>query len=204
MEVYYHITSATQYPALPEDNWEADFRRQFPCSHRPDERPLDVVLKDPGEDIALNTVAVGAGAIIRSDFLQMLGPEGARTLLLGHVFDADRKQLANRYTLGTDYTLRLRGDPRSTRQFCKQCGRFLYYPFGKLYVLQSDLRDQAVYYSEGLMYGLLVRGNLYARLKPLRLTKLYIARMPVLAKPEDGLPADLSQVTPAHLLPVRG
>jgi hypothetical protein len=202
MEAYYHITSATDYPASPTDEWEGAYRRDYPCWHRKNEQPLEMTVKDPGEDIALTLDVLGAAGIIRSDFLGLLGKEGSRYLLLGNVFDANGQRLACFHTLGTDYSLRLRGSKRSTRQFCKICGQLLYHPLDKRYVLQSDLRDRPLYYSKRLMSGLLVREDLYARLKPLRFKKLYITKMPVLEKPEDGLPADLSEVTPENLVPV--
>jgi hypothetical protein len=202
MDTYFHITSGTDYPAIPADEWASEFRRRFPCGHRPDERPLDVVVKDIGGNIAFNVVALASTAMIRSDLLDLLG-DNAKWLLLGNVFDMHGVQLSDVHTLGSDYTLRLRGGPKSTRQFCKQCGQFLYFPIGTWYVLKSDLRDRPLYYSKGLMSGCLVRGDVYDKLKPLRFRKLYIAKVDVRDEPEDGLPRDLMKVTPETLVPIR-
>jgi hypothetical protein len=199
MDAFYHITSAITHPAIPDDTWENRFRSQYPCGHRPTEHALDVMLKDVGEDAPLGLVSVGAGAIIRTHFIDLLGSAGQALLEFGKVFDTCGQCVAGIHTLGTDYTLRLRGGPKSTRQFCNCCGQLLYYPFGNRYILKSNLIDRPLYYGAGLMFGLLVKDDLYESIKPLRLRSLYIAKVPVFDIPQDGLPVDLSQVTPADL-----
>jgi hypothetical protein len=204
METYYHITSGTDYPAVPEDTWEMDFHRQYPCGHRPDEHARPVRLKDLGADLPLGMVTVGAGAIIRADFAELLGPSGRTSLEFGEVTDAEGKVVPSFRTLGCDYRVQLRAGPKSTRRFCTQCGRFLYYPFGTRYVLKENLCGRPIYYGEGLMFGLLIRGDLYKTVDWRRLKKLLIVRVPVLETPQDDLPADLSGVTPADLVRQRG
>jgi hypothetical protein len=194
MAKYYHLGSGATVPIQPTPEWEAKYRDQFPCLHRPTEDPLDVTVAEWPEDIALSFVARALVNVIRVDLLEALSPEAMQFLSFGRVFDRSMRLLPDLKTVGSKARFYIRGGPKSTRHFCNQCGRFLYYPLGPWYMLESDLDGRPIYHSSTLM-GIVVNEDLYDRVRKRKWEKLFVSRLKTRREPLDGLPGDLTSVT---------
>src|ERR1043166_4452174 len=146
---YYHVSSAARYIATPTAAFAKIFRQRFPCLHRPDDSAIDIDLESIGDSAPL-TACQGTGLdLIRNDFTAILGDDLLKNVELRPV----RKNgiiIPEYYCMGSPTRYRIRGGPKSTRQFCDECGRFLYYPMDEWYFLRGDLTGQSVYYGGGL------------------------------------------------------
>jgi hypothetical protein len=197
MQRYYHVATGATTLIEPTADWLEDYYRRFPCLHRPNSDAIDVAIQDPPEHLPLNCVNAALVNMVRSDLLEVLNPEATQHLSFGRVFDSSMKLLPELKTIGSKSRLIVRGGPKSTRHFCPQCGIFMYYPLGSEYLLQSNLDERPIYLTSPL--GIVIGDTIYARLRKRRWKKLFISRLKVLSEPVDGLPADLSRVTPANL-----
>lgn len=198
IDKYYQVNALTDDPAAPAKAWYDSFIQAHPCLHWNPEVAVDVILDDLGESAALTVVAAVGVRLARLDLLEVLCDDVGQYLTLGKVHSSDGKLINNYRTIGAvDRTLEIRGGPESTRQFCKICKQFLYYPMGSRYIVESNLTGQALYYAS--LGPLVIRQDLLARVDGRTWDKVEILEIPVIAKPLDGLPADLTQVTPANL-----
>jgi hypothetical protein len=200
MTDYYRLDSAAKRPAVADSDWEASYRKMYPCLHRPwgvANEAMDVVVQDLGENVVLNIVSVALITIAREELLDVLRPAADKYLRFGRIFDRAGRPLPS-VTLGSRDRLQMRGGPTSTCQFCPRCGIVLYYPMPKWYLLKSDITGQPLYYGSE-MTSLIVETSLARKVKKRGWKKLYITKLPVLEEPLDGLPRDLRTVTPEYL-----
>src|SRR5262249_27086787 len=157
--------------------WYEELRQRDPCMHRDLDAGTDIVIGQRGENVALNFVDGVLIEFARLDLLEILGPELEEHLILGRLLDSSRRPIEEFKTLGSSRPLMIRGDTKSTRQFCQVCGEFLYHPMGRWYVLQSDLTGQAIYHSKPV--GLVLNERLCEKMRRRHWKKIAIEEIPV-------------------------
>lgn len=148
---------------------------------------VDVALQQPPKSIPLNFVyGVGIG-VIRRDFLQLLGDESIRNdLLLGKVFDANGREVPEYATFRGRTRLMIRGNEQSGYRRCEVCGRHIYSPMGKFYVLSEAPGGRLIYESQ--IQGLIVGECTAEVVRQKKWKELAVRKLPVLDTPQDGKP----------------
>lgn len=153
-------------------------------------RPVDIELEWRPDDVPLNFVAALMLGVVRQDLLSALGKHTDGNLLVGKVKVKGSGVLHEFATFRGCHPLRIRGDHRSTRDACDECGRFKSFAYhDQEYVLTRDLDGRTVYQANGS------RLVIVERLRPLfepvsRWEKLTIEPLREVACPEDGLPPE--------------
>jgi hypothetical protein len=79
----------------------------------------------------------------------------------------------------------VRGDERSTYRLCTKCGKVLYFPFGKKYVVWPIRTETPVF---DLGFGFLVNAEVRDRLAGRRWNDVRFEEVDVVLQPRDGHP----------------
>jgi hypothetical protein len=166
-------------------------RRTWLCtgcaSPKPGIGAIDVTLQAPPQVVPLNFVFGVSVGIIQRDFLARLGIDpGSERLALGKVFDRHQQVLDNFLTFHGAIRPIIRGDTRSRYRRCDVCGRRIYSPMGKQYLLGEKLLPGQIY--ESNLNDLIVRGELLDRIKHVKSLDLAVLELPIFDSPEDGKP----------------
>ena len=133
MNYVFHLEPCTDSPFQPSKRWLAEFRRSFPCLHRPPWEGLDVEIDSLGEDASLTFVDGSGTVVIRDDLYDCLAGFFVDDYRFGTLTNTAGSAIPSYRTIGARSELRLRGDKNSTRTVCGVCGRCLYYPMGRTY-----------------------------------------------------------------------
>jgi hypothetical protein len=153
---------------------------------------IDVHLQQPPKNIAMNSVYGVSIGIIRRDFLNNFPEEAvAKDLFLGNVFDAQGREVPGFATFRGHIRLVIRGDARSSYRRCDVCGRHVYSPMGKYYILSGAPGDAVIYESQ--IQGLIVREDIAERVKQKQWKELGVRKLPVVETAQDGKPVFWSE-----------
>lgn len=192
---YYNLYPLSKTPGWPEDQWYKDgtkLRQCSGCSHALSKPgSIDAYLAYPPDDAAVNIITgVGIG-YAQVSLLEVIGVETmSMPLSLGHLY-AQGERLEDYATFRAEDLLFIRGEQvegeyGSKFRICPICGRLLYFPMGRRYIVASDLTSASVY--ETQLHTLLVDENAYQRLKQKQWKKLGIWKLPVKdIEPKDRL-----------------
>ncbi len=150
MNIYF-LNSGTSDPENPERTWLAAMKLSKLCPGclriKPGLSGLDVKLQFPPENIAMNVVAGVPIGIAKSKFLEELCAMDGAKLKLGDVVAPNDNVITGYVTFYSESVVSFRGDKRSTCVACTVCGRSLYWPAGKRYVLQNEVGEGDVWYN---------------------------------------------------------
>lgn len=110
---------------------------------------LDIPIEGRLEDVPLNVAIPIALGLIRLDLLSALGEDEFREyFFVGNVVDSDGKVIEDFFTFAGKSQLIIRGGQNSSHRKCGSCGRQLYHPIGKRYVMNSSLDGRPFYESQ--------------------------------------------------------
>lgn len=174
-----------------DPDWFESFRRANQCSGC---GAIASALRQSGFDVPihgrppkgtvfwLDPVLIGAAPL---DFVELLMPEFAEHMSLGHLLSRHGKPIAGFVTFLGRQPIRLRGSVDSEYKVCDTCGRGLYGAADPRYILAADLKDQPIY--EDYPCGLLLMDEIKNRIDRRKLKGVWAIDIPVLDEPRDGL-----------------
>ncbi len=147
---------------------------------------LDIQIAGNVEDVPLNIAMPVAVGMIRLDLLSAMDEEEFRkNFILGSVLDSSGDVIDDFFTFRGNAQIIIRGGADSSHRICDSCGRQLYHPIGKRYILESSLDGRPLYESQ---LNQIVANEVAAnRLLGDPWDRLRIARLAVAAKPKDKL-----------------
>ena len=205
--IFYGISTLTDDPAEADIDWDKEATKKWAnrCGHWKKDHPLDIKLQHIGENLPINFVHhPGDFLFAKIDFLEAIDPQISIYFQFGHLYDKQGRKIEGFMTFRArepKYSIIIRGGPNSDRNFCKGCGRFGYMPLPKFYILQQNLGDSEIY--QGNFPDLILSERVFKRLsrwtdEPQK-NKLDIRKLPIISKPNDGLPIDLSSLKPGDI-----
>ena len=148
---------------------------------------IDVYLQAMPKKIVLNFVWGMSIGIIRRDFIEVLGEEDvAKNLMLGRVLDPFGREISDFATFRGRFRVVIRGDQRSRYRQCDICGRHIYSPMGKSYILSGIPAGFSIY--ESGLSDLIVNEEIVERVRQRKWRELAILKLPVLDAPRDDKP----------------
>jgi len=147
---------------------------------------LDIQIDDNLEDVPLNIAMPVAIGIIRLDLLSAFDEdEFRRYFFVGSVRDSSGQVIEDFFTFRGKSQIIIRGGVGSSHRVCESCGRHLYHPIGKRYVLESSLDGRPFYESQ---LNQIISSEIAAnRLLGDSWERLKIAPLSALAKAKDGM-----------------
>jgi hypothetical protein len=175
----------------PDEAWLSRFRAHFTCvgchrvARRLCETGADVYLTHAPDAAAINFVSGTCIDLGRREFLELFADEVQKYLKLGRVFTADAQTCERYATFITEKPLVLRGGAKSRYRTCEVCGCFCYMADLKWCVLRASLTGQPLY--QCTRGGLVVNEELRGRIERVRWKGIYITKIPVVEKAEDGI-----------------
>lgn len=197
LEEYYHLQSLADEACEPDKLWrERALRNDWVCSQclSPIEHtlPEPILLSQYPADVPLN-ILVGTGlGVISKAFIEDLG----RQEVLEQIETTELLVTGREVPLAHFFAFRersvrvlIRGNEASIFRKCEICQTVLYFPRGRWYVLEQDLRARLPLYC--LQIGILVREDLLKRISRKKYTNLSIVKMKLLSDPRDRLPKRL-------------
>lgn len=195
-ETLYELGTMTMDPCSMAKDAYAIARETWLCTGcarpKPGTDSVDVKLQRPPKDIPMNFVYGVSVGIVRTDFLDFLGEDAVQhDLLLGSVFDSNGERISRFATFRGRTRLAIRGDARSQYRRCDICGRHVYSPIGKPYVLSKAPRDVMIYESQ--LQGFIVREITMRRVNSKSWRELSIQKLSILDVPIDGKPLFYSE-----------
>ena len=139
------------------------------------------------KDISLNFLSHAAIGVMRCDFFNLLKEEGVTgDLTITPVQTSNATEIENFVAFLPKACLVIRGESHSSYRVCDLCGRHVYHPLGKRYVVKPNCSDLTIF---GNQFGsLVVPLRIASRVRSKEWKHLHIAQLPVLDTPIDGKP----------------
>jgi hypothetical protein len=190
----YAIDSTTSDACEVSHSLRAEANKTWLCpgclTARQDSEIPSLMLKGRINDLVLNSIDGTGIGVIREDFLQLLNSFNAGSYIrLIRLLDQAGNAIPSFYGfLPTRYTV-VRGDARSSYRKCDVCGRLLYFPMGKRYLLKSQFPDEELLVGEQFD-GLITRSEIAERVKRMKWKEIVITELPLLDDPLDNLDLD--------------
>jgi hypothetical protein len=198
MTTLYHLKSSTMSPCSMDKGEYAKALETWLCqgcaSPKIGSGAIDVVLRNSPQKIPLNFVSgIGVG-IVSETLLNALGMEMVEPyLLLGTAKGPDRRPIEGFRTFRGKHRMIIRGDERSSYRKCEVCGRDIYFPMGKKYIV-GQIPDTPIYQSQ--YNQLIVTEELYKRISGTKWKKVSIEKLENYTKPLD-LKSDFPMISQA-------
>lgn len=189
----------TDEPARAAAPWLVWYLRErtASCGHELfRETPDPVMIEDYGADVSLGFLTRIHIDFIRDDLRTALAPEINDAFdfgLIQHVRDgvvAGKKT----YWPKSDHLPWLRGGMKSWCRRCTACDQVIYNPMGTWYVLDSDIPNAPIFSTD--YGGIVIATEMLSRIDRKILKKVAVRNLPVYAKPKDGFPINLADITP--------
>ena len=108
----------------------------------------------------------------------------ADDLTLKQLFDSHGNEIVGFSVFRAKRNILIRGDPKSTYRKCDVCGRHLYHPLGRWYILHQDWPNNGIRGDQ--FNGLVVPSEIASRVKQMKWKQIAITKLPVLDVAEDG------------------
>jgi len=203
-DAYYWLWPSTDDPVRVDRQWEQAHRQatRCPCRHSNFEaQPNPIHITDRGANVPLSYVDQAEGqTVVRQDLRSALSPELDAVSEFGMLIDTATGPLEDRWTILAKVPRVIVRSKKPFRWFCPVCRQLFYQIRGQGHLLRSDLTGSPILLPTA--GGLIVCENLYtSRLKGRKWKGASIGRIPLVDKPQDDLPADLSSVTDADVGP---
>jgi hypothetical protein len=187
---FFEVLSAFEGPTSGTREWESKARGLFGCAEcrsiLPSLKEVDVQLElDPNDyELTIHWVYFYSLGYARKVFLEALLGQDRDLFCFGKVYGPNGSLLRDyaTYRFKGDRII-VRGDERSRCRRCGVCGRALYAPFGRKYVLTRDIRNREIIETDGT--SLLVTEEVENRLKTKKWRNVKISRMKSLEEPKD-------------------
>jgi hypothetical protein len=192
MTTIYHLNTSSPTPCMlveehPDDVIRSDMCLE--CYELLPTIPLPVFeLAYTPEAASLNFIR-GAGVQIMSrEFLRGLGESAEAELETQMLLDARGHEMVGFVSVRARRKVLVRGNKESTARKCSACGRQLYGPKGRWYVLQREVEQGDLF---GSQFGFVLSDTLYDKVTAaMKLRKVGVTKLRVRDLPIDGLGVD--------------
>lgn len=184
-----HLVTLSKNPCEPEVEWYENALKSWICPDcrtvRADSPLLDVVLNARPDNASVNFVSAAGLGVISRAFMEQVGESTFREYFeLGTLIGPNGKVVDDHFSFRGKQLVFIRGDTKSSYRRCADCGRFLYHPSGKRYVLSHDVTDDHWYESQ--FHQLLIPEVKNQAIKA-ALSKTAQYEIPVQSRPDDDL-----------------
>lgn len=192
MTTFYHLTSLSPTPCElvkehPDDVIRSDMCPE--CYELLPTVPLPVFdLAYTPEAASLNFIRGADVQIMSTALLRALGESAEAELETQVLLDPQGHQIAGFVSVRARRKVLLRGNQESTARKCSTCGRQLYGPKGRWYVLQREVEQGDLFESQ---LGFVLTDTLYDKVTAaMKLRKVGVTKLRVRDLPFDGLGVD--------------
>jgi hypothetical protein len=121
--------------------------------------------------------------VVSFELLDLLGKDISQCLYLGRIYTKSNKIIETHLTYRGKYLLEVRGNKKSTFQICPVCNRKLYFAFGEHYIFKSPDPSIPIFQAP---VGLILREDVYDRVKHFKNQFLHVSEIKVLEKTKDN------------------
>jgi len=140
----YHVCTLHDALQKVSPKWLSNQTGNTVCSScfspLPHVESLDVMIREPVEDVPLNRLDPIRCGIIRLDLMSAFGEEAFHEcFFVGQILDEEGGSIDDFFTFRGRSDLLIRGNRTSTHRVCDACGTLFYHPMGSCYVLESQL-----------------------------------------------------------------
>jgi hypothetical protein len=192
MTTFYHLTSLAPTPCILVEEYPAGVIRTDICPGCYEllpTVPLPVFeLAYPPEAASLNFIREASIRVMSTEFLRVLGEIAEAELETQVLLDPQGHQIAGFMSVRAKRKVLVRGNRESTARKCNTCGRQLYYPKGRWYVLQREVEQGDLF---GSQFGFVLTDTLYDKVTAaMKLRKAGVLKLRVRDLPVDGLGVD--------------
>jgi hypothetical protein len=92
--------------------------------------------------------------VVSKDFVEALGGDVlSKYVDLGRLIGPDNAIIDGYYSFRGKRSILIRGNKLSSHRICAECGRQLYHPKGKMYLIRSEIDDSSIYHCAGRTSG---------------------------------------------------
>lgn len=146
---------------------------------------VDVHLEVAPEKLPLNIISGLGVGIARWELLEAMGREVvASNLFLGDVFDASGLRLPDYRTFRGKTVAIIRGNETSSHRVCHSCGRHIYFPLGKQYLVEPLTSGVDIFESQFNQF--IISETIHERIQAMKWRKLTIDKLTVRHQPADS------------------
>lgn len=189
---YYYLSSPSMSSAESDKSWFEKFKADHPtcagCSAHQDEwGAVDAVVSYMPKGRHFGGLRADDIGFMSRDLLACFSDqEIARGLHVGRLLDTNGNELERYCTVRGKHSLTVRGDDQSEYRKCEVCGRDVYFPITRFYILPHSIARQEPIYEAAS--GFAVNEEIYKRISSKRWRGARIDPLPLRDKPIDGMP----------------
>lgn len=133
--------------------------------------------------------------VVNVEFAEILKQHAGEMLITGPCF-VRGEVIPELVTINPSMRIWIRGDAGARLNFCDRCGAALYSPgFSRNFLLKQDVGDGFAVAMHASFPILLVSREVLSDLKD-HMQNVGVKKLPVVDEPQDGFPAELSQLPP--------
>jgi len=196
--IHIHLSGNDSF--WPTASWVKNFAGKVFCRHcrnayLPSQR-VDAVVVDKERDTHIDATGfecfglqILSNALVNVVGRQLIEDTGH----VGDVFDASGAKSDSHISVNSKHnSVLVRGSIESIPGLCRECGRILYSPAGKPYVLSHQIPSEPFFLSS--LYAFCTPDFYESQIKPACLNRVEARELPILDKAVDGLPVSLEDL----------
>jgi hypothetical protein len=152
----------------------------------------DIKLSVVPDRASVNFIPQTGLLVVSEDFVEGLGDDVlSKYIDLGRLIGPGNEIIDSYYSFRGKHSILIRGNKLSSHRVCAECGRQLYHPKGKMYLIRPEIGDSPIYHAQ---VGLVVEDTLYEKIRQIKPRKLGAGKIAIKQKASDGFDIELASL----------